>query len=475
MSYSLPLDVMDIDTGPYTRFQWVKLELVFFTAAKTQTTVLKKLNTLRESAYLQKLDDVYEKILRFNMGFQEDEDGADTNEEPANEYELELVMRTLQLVFVAQRPLKLKELVEAISINKDGEVDEDLTPALLSKLYANLLTSDVVRDVSLDDNGKVEFTHLSVRDWLANRKGSNSEAPDCSFLDLAHVNAMKTSLLYLQHSESLNLYLPTVFDDTFRDYADHYWPTHYSSLSSDKRKHHLFELVKTFIFTDSGLTGRFKRWSEILGEVVELSKKLSWGGIPDGAGQSVLTLACCFDLPELLEAQRDVIGFDSNQELIYNGEKQGDNALHLAAEYGSDHIIDFLLAANTRCTFGRLSWSTDPTAVMIAIEKDHGDIALKLIPHTPLPLLSATDHWSRTTLMLAEEKGMTRVVAALLEVLPKEIVARDKWLYDNFRERSRAQRERDRSERSRRRRRLKYGNEWEGSPMDCVRMRSSSV
>jgi hypothetical protein len=332
VSYRLPFNVMDIDTGSYARFQWVKLELVFFTEAKTRRTVLKKLNDLRDSAHIPKLDTLYEKILRFNIGSQEDEDGTEKDEEPTNEYELELAMRALQLVFVAQEPLSLKELVKAISINEDGEFDDDehLTPTLLSKLCANLLMSDA--------RGKVEFTHLSVRDWLATRENSNAEGPYCSFLELAHVHATKTSLLYLLHLESLDSYDPWRFRFEFQSYAETYWPTHYSSLSSDKRKHYLLELAKRFIFTKNGLTNVFKEWSKFLRiavvRAVDAQGYSQSAILPDKNDQSVLILACCLDLCELLEAQRDALGFDSNEELSYSSyglRKSGHNALHLAA------------------------------------------------------------------------------------------------------------------------------------------------
>jgi hypothetical protein len=424
VSYRLPFNVMGIDTGPYARFQWVKLELVLFTTAKTRTTVLKKLNDLRDSARIPKLDILYEKTLRFNIGFRDDEDGIENDEEPTNEYELELAMRALQLVFVAQQPLSLKELVEAISINEDGEFDDDehLTPALLSKLCANLLMSHA--------DGNVEFTHLSVRDWLAKRESSNAEASDCSVLDLAHIHAVKTSLLYLQYLESLNSYHTWVPTDEesdeptigFQYYAEVYWPTHYSSLSSDKRKHHLLELVKGFIFTKNGLTNTFKTWSNMLLDAMLSIPKLRgyWRQFPDGEDQSVLVLACCLDLCELLEAQRDATGFDSSEELNYDEEKSGYNALHLAAEFGSGDVIDFLLAANTGFTSEQRGKAFPPTALMMAIECNREEIALKLIPYTLPPLLSERNSWGETALIMAEERGFRRTVAALFEVLIKE-------------------------------------------------------
>ena len=141
---------------------------------------------------------------------------------------------------------------------------------------------------------------------------------------------------------------------------------------------------------------------------------------PDGDDQGVLILACCLDLCELLEAQRDAIGFDSNEELSYGKRKIGRNALHLAAQYGSDDMIDFLLAANTRCTSGQRNMHDLPTALMLAIEYKHEEIALKLIPYTPLPLLSKTNYQGETALIMAQERGFRRTVAALFEVLIKE-------------------------------------------------------
>jgi hypothetical protein len=165
-----------------------------------------------------------------------------------------MVLRTLTWLLFSTRPLKLRHLNTAASVDpdkpftEDQRVDDyDYLPDICSQL------------IQLDSEGYVvEFSHISVSQFLQLEKLSDG-TQNAYYLDVAEGNAviMKSCFMYLgspdfnntllsrsyssQHISSL---LKSKLDDQLAFYAIYEWPKHAQKLESPKRQEHIFNFLK---------------------------------------------------------------------------------------------------------------------------------------------------------------------------------------------------------------------------------------
>jgi hypothetical protein len=68
-------------------------------------------------------------------------------------------VQAYRMILGCRRPLRLSELVEALSVKPDGSIDRNVTPAYLLDIMKNFV-------ITMSETGFVQFAHLSVIDYL---------------------------------------------------------------------------------------------------------------------------------------------------------------------------------------------------------------------------------------------------------------------------------------------------------------------
>lgn len=154
------------------RFRWVELQLNTFFSAKSRIkrrdAFQRKLVKIDEEVGSPLLDDVYNDIYQMNTPEPEDRRVAE---------------RALLWLMCCQKLVSIEMLVEAASLDSDGEVDDQVDADYLLDICSNFII--------VDHNELVQFAHLSVREYLMNSTTHG--------YTMAHANpqAARTCLLHL--------------------------------------------------------------------------------------------------------------------------------------------------------------------------------------------------------------------------------------------------------------------------------------
>lgn len=182
------------------RFRWVELQIDLFLSLDLDPlhhdTIHDMIDVLQRSASVSELNDTYDKIYERN-----------THERNYRR----LAVKTFQWVLSCARPLYIGELITAVALKKNFELDSSVTESLLlSRICSNFITTNGA--------GRVQFTHLSVREYLEQKSG------DFSLLT-AHTLAAECCLASIQQpgfdfGEALPM------KAGFPSYAVRYWSFH---------------------------------------------------------------------------------------------------------------------------------------------------------------------------------------------------------------------------------------------------------
>lgn len=165
--------------------------------------------------------------------------------------------KALNWMLCAQRPLKSRELIAAISVDSDGH-----HTSLTRNHITSICNGIVVWDSVLDE---FRFTHLSVREYLELRD-------DYSFTKI-HTLALERCLdVYLFESvtstdstiEQANGNYRSIAErnEIFRNYADIYWPLHCRIVQDNLDEANLPTKLQQFLFQESTLNNglSFSKW-----------------------------------------------------------------------------------------------------------------------------------------------------------------------------------------------------------------------
>lgn len=302
----------------FCRFRWVQLQLDTFFNAKSplrhSKDVKRKLDMLDKEVGVPQLGPVYDEI--YDMNTQQPEDRR-------------IAARTLKWVLCSQRPLRTDELVEAASMDLEGNVDEEVDGSYILEVCSNLIIAD--------HNSFIQFSHLSVREYLVNRGVHIKEYSDIE----AHTQAAETCLAYMLHTDIGGV---TNFTEGggFRGYAVLYWPVHCRMASKTRRTEgSLRRLFSVFMSTDE-VNPSFIEWMSL----IPTAAKTLYG--KDGPLRREIEDTICSPPSPVFTAY--VWGFS---EVIHDSSRTGSSlearnergrpGLNVASQYGHVDIARLLL------------------------------------------------------------------------------------------------------------------------------------
>ena len=216
--YQLIISILNALLTLY-RFRWVSLQLQNLCdprRIKVEEDLLEELGRLPET--LSDLyDRTYEEVLR------------------SAKHSRSIGIKVLKWLRVAQRTLRISEIIGAVSVTDDGTMMQVTTRDIL-----NMTCNLVVEDTAV---GCLRYAHLSVREYLDTR-------PEFSD-DETH---------RLLAERCLAAYMVYYLKDPLSDYAMFHWPTHYRKLSPLPRSVVLHTSLLQFLFQGSNTSTHFYQW-----------------------------------------------------------------------------------------------------------------------------------------------------------------------------------------------------------------------
>lgn len=294
------------------RFRWVQLQLEIFFSPKTplrhSKDVIGKLDRLDEDVRAPQLDTVYDEIYEMNVQQSQDRINAST---------------ALKWIMCSRRPLKITELVEAVSIDMEGNIDTEVDETYVMQICSNLLVTD--------DAYFVQFAHLSVREYLMSRK---------AYSDIeAQVQAAKTCLAYVLHT---NISKVTGFyeESSISRYAIKYWPFHCSMTGKLRQQDDSLQKMFNELMSTSQVHDVFVQWMELLSSTVDYV----WPDERDAAESSIFAppspwfTACWWGFFEVLQTSLHISKPD-----LERCNARGETSLWVASRYGHLDIVKFFI------------------------------------------------------------------------------------------------------------------------------------
>ncbi|TLD10694.1 hypothetical protein PgNI_05313 [Pyricularia grisea] len=306
--------------------------------------------------------------------------------------------KLMRLVLVAIRPLTLNELRWAMMVDANDE-QQSIQSIADSDVYiddADMMKGQL-RNLScglaeVDQSGRVQFIHQSVKDWLLKR---------CSFwesdvtsvddaLSKAHHELCKICVRYISiHDDHISgwKYNQDLFP--FGSYSSEYWPTHAKESEAE------------FICQDD-LLECFKWPSNIVHD--------KWSAA--SRGSTLLHTTAWYNLSRLLDAiirraDRDCVDLDVKDD------KWGQTPLSFAAEKGHQNIVQQLF--DTSKVDPDSTNKTGLTPLSFAAWNGHQTVVQKLLGTGKVNPDEKDDKWGQTPLSFAAERGHQNVVQQLFD------------------------------------------------------------
>jgi len=100
------------------------------------------MNSSKTTAATKQMDMLYEDILQWKVNRTNEHYELGSLEIEMQQKKTRWIMRTLQLTFVAFNPLTMESLTEAISLNDDANIDQEIDATFVTALCSNLITSN---------------------------------------------------------------------------------------------------------------------------------------------------------------------------------------------------------------------------------------------------------------------------------------------------------------------------------------------
>jgi ankyrin repeat protein len=333
-----------------SRFLWVKLQLqnLCDKRMKIETDVRKELGHLPPG-----IKQLYENI------FLQLEGSAEGSRSSAE--------AVLKWLLCARRPLSMKALIEAVSPVEDEKL------ILLTKEEVSLICCNLV--VADEETDTFRLAHLSVQEFLEKKpayQGSQLHA----FATQRCIEDFVGPRQSLRSTEA-----PSADGaQSFHAYAVAHWEYHFACVEIKDRSEELSKQIKDFLLDEDS-------FAAFNSEALESAERREYHSFPyESLGYlsqkpTPIFTVCRFGLPDVLEDLDDE-EVDWNQTNIRN-----DAPLHLAAVYGNEDVVKFLLDRDEVQPDKKGEWGYTPLMVACGegmkpistwlIEKDDVDVNMK--------------------------------------------------------------------------------------------------
>ncbi|KAL2842090.1 ankyrin repeat-containing domain protein [Aspergillus pseudodeflectus] len=213
-------------------FRWAELQLDLFLNAQKPIRHWRdfeaKLNRLVSDLSLPTLTQAYDEIYL-------------SNAEPGSFAET-CAIKALRCVLGAFQPLTIHQLVEAVAVEPDGASDASIDAAYIMDVCGNF--------VLVDESGSVVLAHLSVREYLEQRRSSDNGDFQVFASAETHRQLAESCLATVLHTDFANL-------DAFPDhepwlhYAIAFWPAHCERIPEAREAGALRDLLMAMMEVDA--------------------------------------------------------------------------------------------------------------------------------------------------------------------------------------------------------------------------------
>ncbi|MCJ1453511.1 hypothetical protein MMC28_003858 [Mycoblastus sanguinarius] len=415
-------------------FIWVKLQLAVFLDPKTRFRLSKdverKLDALENDSTLPETNALYEQIMEINT-------------RPGT-YDREYAMRALQWVLSAIEDLSVDEVAKAISIDCDGNFNEEIDGDMVLDLCSNLVTLDNYRCCRL--------AHLSVRGFLLRSEhygDQETRSPGAQIHARLHPKGADSqkglftdSQIHAQMAErclsfivKTNIAICEFADKTFSSYAIRNWAYHCGGARAYRNLGPLCLLFSPFMDA-SAISQAFTRWQIVMWKEIlptetptfrfENSSKTDYDpvNISNVVGSNMMSVvtsepfpafvAASFGFPEILRAT-PAMSVRSKRG------KRGESCLHFAAWAGQTEAIEVLVDVEGM-DLG-LKDIDGSTALHIASMLEYEDIVIILLDHITKEDIFLQDNEGETALHLASYYGNEGITERLIARMDKATLA----------------------------------------------------
>lgn len=331
--------------------------------------------------------------------------------------------RAVKWLLCSFRPLKVQEMIAAVSVDIERQ-HTFLDTSQLLDVCCNLLVLD-------DELDTLRFAHLSVREYFEG-------LPGYTRADI-HVLALE---------RCIDMYISTSIleaDAALKNYVSRYLPAHIASLGSNQPMTRVKEKLQRFFIHDNEVAAAFGDWfrdAEHMSGTTDPHSDYGWFGEIASSPPSPLLLLCC---TECLWIVHSLSGLKNEYWAVKN--KHGRNCLACAAANGSAPMVNIFLqrgiydvncydnsgltpllqAADSghesvvgllldheeidvNCKDARVG----NTPLGCAIVEDHGAIAQMLLAHKGIDV-NATNDWGIPSISLAASRDNEFVLRLLLQ------------------------------------------------------------
>jgi ankyrin repeat protein len=221
-----------------SRFRWAELQLDLFLNAQRPIRHWRdfeaKLNRLVSDLSLPTLTQAYDEIYL-------------SNAEPGSFAET-CAIKALRCVLGAFQPLTIHQLVEAVAVEPDGASDASIDAAYIMDVCGNF--------VLIDESGSVVLAHLSVREYLEQRRSSDNEDFQIFASAETHRQLAESCLATIFHTDFANLNASQDHKGWLH-YAIPFWPAHCERIPDARKGGTLRDLLMAMMEVD-----RLGAWAE---------------------------------------------------------------------------------------------------------------------------------------------------------------------------------------------------------------------
>lgn len=278
-----------------------------------------------------------------------------------------LAVKALRLILSAFKPLRIDNLVQAVALNSEGDIDEAVNEKLISQVCSNFIIITKSRTVRL--------AHRSVKEYLVhsheNYVKPEFQSDDESFAeDSVHAQAAETCITFILslgypswkhvHTDAKTLLSGDVALSSFEVYSCLFWPAHCEK-AGKSQKTKRYESQLRFLLDDGATTAStaFRRWITLLWEYFRSPDCPIEGQtrrqLEDAVSQppNAFLVACIFGFREVAQ---DLLIRKPNLANLHN--MRGKSALYLAAENGHRETVKLLIGSGADVTESHGHWGS---------------------------------------------------------------------------------------------------------------------
>ena len=378
--------------GAQGMFRWVSLQI----------------QNLCDSQRMKLESDIRAELGRLPKSLRESYDIVFQRIKDAGTASQQVAERAVKWLLCSHRPLKVQEIVAAVSVDSERQYTS-LDAYQLLDVCCNLIVLD-------EESHILRFAHLSVREYF-------EQLPGYSGLE-SHVMALERCIdIYLASSK-------LEADSAISAYAKQYLQAHFASLGDNRPSVRAVRKIRSFLVEGGNVAPAFNAWlsdanSDDKVALLEEHKTNRAGWSNDlrkltSSPPSPLFFVCS---TECLWIMHEIWTLGKEFWTVKNSE--GYSCFSYAVAVGFAPMVQILLkcgVGDINSKEGDYGW----TPLLLAIENGHDSVTRLLLEHENIDVNAADDAWGQPPLAAAIKNQNEAVIRLLLARKDIDVNARDR-------------------------------------------------